>query len=66
MPDPRETCACGSTADVPDDGTCTICGRYVSAAEEVCAYSGHEWLEAGGALLICGNCHAEKWEDARV
>ena len=35
------------------------------AAELVCGYAGHDWLDAGGGLLICGECHAEKWEDER-
>jgi hypothetical protein len=29
--------------------------------EEVCEYAGHEWGDAGGGLLICAVCQAEKW-----
>lgn len=28
-----------------------------------CGYAGHEWEPAGGGLLICVNCTAEKWAD---
>ncbi|HMF60224.1 MAG TPA: hypothetical protein VK595_07630 [Vicinamibacterales bacterium] len=32
---------------------------------EVCEHAGHEWCAAGGGLLICATCTAEKWEDER-
>jgi hypothetical protein len=32
---------------------------------EVCEYAGHEWADAGGGLLICEVCTAEKWEGER-
>jgi hypothetical protein len=28
-----------------------------------CEWSGHEWWPAGGGLLICGRCEAEKWAE---
>lgn len=28
-----------------------------------CAYVGHEWGDAGGGLLICVVCTAEKWSE---
>lgn len=31
----------------------------------VCEYAGHEWEDAGGGLLICAECLAEKWEGDR-
>ena len=30
-----------------------------------CEHAGHEWAPAGGGLLICLRCEAEKWEDER-
>lgn len=32
-------------------------------AEAQCAWSGHIWQPAGGGLLICADCYAEKWDD---
>lgn len=32
-------------------------------AETVCDFAGHEWAEAGGGLLICTVCRAEKWAE---
>lgn len=29
----------------------------------ICEYAGHEWGDAGGGLLICTVCTAEKWDD---
>lgn len=30
---------------------------------DICEYAGHDWIEAGGGLLICGWCDAEQWDD---
>lgn len=30
--------------------------------DDVCAFAGHEWEDAGGGMLICAVCTAEKWE----
>ena len=30
---------------------------------ETCEHAGHEWAPAGGGLLICMCCEAEKWEE---
>ncbi len=36
----------------------------VQVRREVCEFDGHEWDDAGGGLLICMRCEAEKWEAA--
>jgi hypothetical protein len=36
---------------------------HMQIAEAVCEYAGHEWGDAGGGLLICTVCEAEKWAD---
>lgn len=28
---------------------------------DTCDFIGHEWLDSGGGLLICGTCRSEKW-----
>lgn len=33
------------------------------SSKSICEFDGHEWGEAGGGLLICLRCEAEKWAD---
>lgn len=28
-----------------------------------CEIAGHDWAPAGGGLLVCMRCEAERWED---
>jgi hypothetical protein len=46
----------------------SIIGFYEAArGEDTCDYTGHEYEDAGGGLLICMNCFAEKWtENSRI
>lgn len=31
---------------------------------EICEFEGHEWSSAGGGLLMCMRCAAERWAEA--
>jgi hypothetical protein len=43
---------------------CESCdyGRSLITAD-LCSHEGHQWGDAGGGLLICLRCEAEKWGD---
>jgi hypothetical protein len=30
-----------------------------------CEHSGHDWAPAGGGMLICTRCQAQKWDSER-
>lgn len=40
-------------------GLCDACQE----ASETCEHAGHEWAGAGGGLLVCARCMAERWDD---
>ena len=35
--------------------------EFVIDDAPMCDFAGHEWADAGGGLLICAVCEAEKW-----
>lgn len=35
--------------------------RLDARRDLLCEYAGHEWVPAGGGLLICAVCEDEKW-----
>lgn len=35
----------------------------VQEGTAICEHAGHEWGDAGGGLLVCVRCDAEKWDD---
>lgn len=62
-----EKCTCGSTEPDQDGQRDQIlnpnCMTCAPADTHLCAEIGHEWEPAGGGLLICGVCEAERWVD---
>jgi hypothetical protein len=48
-----------------DDDALAVLADMEANAETICEHAGHEWGDAGGGLLICTVCTAEKWEDER-
>lgn len=46
-----------------DDEALAVLRDMEQNGPAICEYAGHEWTSAGGGLLICAVCTAEKWDD---